>query len=100
MFTGKFGDIGSTAAAYARAAFDRWQFDAITVSPYVGDEAVLPFAAYEDKGVYVLARTSNPGAGRFQDHHGLWLQVVEAAQAWNSAGNLFVRRYLRQPYRC
>lgn len=84
----KFGDIGSTAAAYAQAAFDVWGFDAVTVSPYVGDDAVLPFAAYQDKGLYVLARTSNPGATRLQDHYALWIQVVEGAQEWNKAGNV------------
>lgn len=84
----KFGDIGSTAAAYARAAFETWAFDAVTVSPYVGEDAVLPFAHYADKGVFVLARTSNPNSGRFQDFHGLWHSVVDASCAWNSNGNI------------
>ncbi|NLT41819.1 MAG: orotidine-5'-phosphate decarboxylase [Anaerolineae bacterium] len=88
ILDGKFGDIGSTAAAYARAAFDVWGFDAVTVSPFVGDDAVEPFAAYSDKGVYVLARTSNPGASRLQDHYALWITVVEAAQEWNKEGNV------------
>ncbi len=84
----KAGDIGSTAAAYARAAFDTWGFDAITVNPFVGDEAVLPFAKYAEKGVYVLARTSNPNSSRFQSHHELWRKVIEAAQGWNDNGNI------------
>lgn len=84
----KFGDIGSTAAAYAQAVFDTWGFDAVTVSPYVGDDAVEPFAAYSEKGIYVLARTSNPGATRLQDHYALWIKAVEAAQEWNKASNV------------
>ncbi len=88
ILDGKFGDIGSTASAYAQAAFEVWGFDAVTVSPYVGDDAVLPFASYEDKGLYVLARTSNPGAMRLQDHYALWIKVVEGAREWNKAGNV------------
>ncbi|NPV07316.1 MAG: orotidine-5'-phosphate decarboxylase [Anaerolineae bacterium] len=84
----KVGDIGTTAAAYARAAFEVWGFDALTVSPYVGDDAVLPLAAYADKGVYVVARTSNPGAARLQDHYALWMKVVEAATDWNENANI------------
>ena len=84
----KVGDIGSSAAAYARAAFDTWGFDAITVNPFIGDEAVLPFAKYAEKGAYLLARTSNPGSTRFQGHHGLWRRVVEAADVWNDNGNI------------
>jgi orotidine-5'-phosphate decarboxylase len=63
----KFGDIGSTAEQYARAAFEALGADAVTLSPYVGSDAVKPFLAYADKGVFVLARTSNPGAGEFQN---------------------------------
>jgi orotidine-5'-phosphate decarboxylase len=84
----KAGDIGSTAAAYARAAFDVLGVDAVTVNPYVGDEAVYPFAHYADKGVYILARTSNPDSARFQNHHDLWRVVVEASVGWNCNGNL------------
>jgi len=84
----KMGDIGSTAAAYARAAFDVWGVDAVTVNPYVGDEAVYPFAHYADKGVYIVARTSNPDSARFQNHHALWRAVVEAGLSWNGNGNI------------
>lgn len=54
----KRGDIGSTAQAYARAAFEVWGFDAVTVNPYLGFEGIEPFLAYADRGVYVLCRTS------------------------------------------
>lgn len=62
----KRGDIGNTAAAYARAMFGGWGFDAITLSPYLGRDSVEPFLAYADRGLYLLCRTSNPGAADFQ----------------------------------
>jgi orotidine-5'-phosphate decarboxylase len=58
----KRGDIGSTAAMYAKEAFERYQADAVTVNPYLGFDSLAPFLAHADKGVIVLCRTSNPGA--------------------------------------
>jgi orotidine-5'-phosphate decarboxylase len=63
----KFGDIGSTAEQYARGAFEAFNADAVTLSPYVGADAIKPFLVYPDRGVFVLARTSNPGAGELQN---------------------------------
>ncbi len=63
----KRGDIGSTAKAYAKAAFEVFGAGALTVNPYLGIDALEPFLAYEDRGIFVLARTSNPGAGLFQE---------------------------------
>lgn len=63
----KRGDIGSTNDGYVRAIFDRLNFDAVTISPYLGSEALKPFLERTDKGSIILARTSNPGAGEFQD---------------------------------
>ncbi len=63
----KRGDIGSTAQAYAQAAFEVWGADAITVNPYLGFDALEPFLAYEEKGVFLLCHTSNPGAQDFQN---------------------------------
>lgn len=63
----KRGDIGSTSTAYARAIFDTLAFDAVTVSPYLGWDALEPFTAYQNKLVYVLCKTSNPGASTYQD---------------------------------
>jgi len=63
----KFGDIGNTNSAYARFVFDRLGFDAVTVHGYLGQEAMQPFLDRPEKGVIVLAKTSNPGAGEFQD---------------------------------
>ena len=63
----KRGDMGNTAQKYARALFEVWGFDAATVNPYLGRDAVEPFLEYETHGVFILCRTSNPGAGDFQD---------------------------------
>src|SRR5690606_17642814 len=63
----KRGDIGSTAQRYAVEAFDRYRADAVTVNPYLGRDALQPFLDRADKGVVILCRTSNPGAGEVQD---------------------------------
>lgn len=67
----KRADIGNTNAGYVKAAFNILKVDAITVHPYLGEEALRPFLDCTDKGVIVLCRTSNPGAGEFQDLHTL-----------------------------
>ena len=88
---GKRGDIGSTSAAYARAIFEELGFDAVTVNPYLGRDAVQPFLDYDDKAVIILCRTSNRGAGELQDlrvdGRPLWQIVAERAAAWNGNGN-------------
>ena len=66
LLDAKRGDIGSTAAAYARACFDELGVDAVTLSPYLGQDSIAPFAAYEGKGLFVLCHTSNPSAGALQ----------------------------------
>src|SRR6202044_2408007 len=63
----KRGDVGNTAERYAIEAFERYHADAVTVSPYLGGDSMEPFLKYEDKGVIILCRTSNPGAGDLQD---------------------------------
>ena len=87
LLDAKSGDIGNTQVRYGQAAFGTWGMDAMTVSPYVGQDAVLPLLeAYPGVGLYVLARTSNPGAQRFQDYPGegmmLYQNVVEAVRGW------------------
>lgn len=88
----KRGDIGSTAAAYARAAFETLGADALTASPYLGGDAVAPFLADPAKGVFVLCRTSNPGAGDLQDlvvkGRPLYAEVARQAEEWNAQGNV------------
>ncbi len=63
----KRGDIGTTAEEYAKAVFDYYKFDAVTVNPYLGHDGLEPFFRRTDKGVIILCRTSNPGAKDFQD---------------------------------
>ena len=63
----KRGDIGSTAKAYARAVFEWWGFDAVTVNPYLGKDSLEPFLEYADRGVLALCHTSGPGSADFQD---------------------------------
>jgi len=99
IMDGKRNDIASTAAAYADAAFGGtvvkgrphqvWDADALTVNPYLGRDAVEPFlesARRGQRGVFVLVRTSNPGAGQFQDlvcaDAPLFMHVARAVGAW------------------
>lgn len=63
----KRGDIGTTAERYAAGLFGHLEADAVTLSPYLGEDAIEPFLAYDDRLVYVLARTSNPSAAAIQD---------------------------------
>jgi orotidine-5'-phosphate decarboxylase len=62
----KRGDIGNTAQKYATALFDHFGFDAVTVSPYMGQDSLAPFLERPDRGVFVLCLTSNPGARDIQ----------------------------------
>lgn len=62
----KRGDIGSTAERYAAAVFEHLDADAVTLSPYLGEDAIEPFLDYPGRGAYLLARTSNPSAERLQ----------------------------------
>jgi len=91
----KRGDIGASAAMYAREAFERYGADAVTVNPYLGGDALAPFLEDADRGVFVLCRTSNPGSGDFQelvvdgDGRTLAQQVAaRAAGAWNGKRNV------------
>ncbi|NUO76981.1 MAG: orotidine-5'-phosphate decarboxylase [Lysobacter sp.] len=88
----KRGDIGSTAQHYAAEAFDRYAADAVTANPYLGRDSVQPFLDRADRGVIVLCRTSNPGAGDLQDlmvdGRPLYQHVAQkVAQDWNTHGN-------------
>jgi orotidine-5'-phosphate decarboxylase len=86
----KRGDIGSTSAAYAEAFLGGGDFgcDAVTVNPYLGSDAVMPFVAKirEGRGVFVLVKTSNPSSGEFQDSDSggrpLWERVAERVNGW------------------
>lgn len=93
IYDAKRGDIGSTNAGTVHHAFDLLGADAITVSPYLGRKAMEPFLERAEKGIFVLCRTSNPGAGEFQDLEfadGKKLFEVVASQivkTWNGREN-------------
>jgi len=92
----KRGDIGNTARAYAKAIFDYYHFDATTVSPYLGFDSLEPFIQYQERGIFVLCRTSNAGAVDFQSlrcriNNGemqLFEMVARKVSEWNVNGNL------------
>lgn len=92
----KRGDIGNTSAAYAKALFEYFNFDASTVSPYLGFDSLEPFLKYKDKGVFILCRTSNKGAADFQSllcqYEGKSLPLYEIvalkASQWNTNKNV------------
>jgi orotidine-5'-phosphate decarboxylase len=82
----KRGDIARSSLNYAQEAFDCWQTDAVTVSPYMGSDSVSPFF-FENKGIYVLNRTSNPGGADLQslpmhDEDPLYLRVAKTIAGW------------------
>jgi len=90
----KRGDIASTAEAYARAAFEVWGAHAVTLSPYLGGDALEPFLRHPEWGAFLLCKTSNPGAADLQDlplaglERPLYEQVARRAQEWNTRENL------------
>jgi orotidine-5'-phosphate decarboxylase len=95
LLDAKRNDIGSTAEMYASEAYDRYGVDAVTVSPYLGQDSLEPFLRRRDKGVIVLCRTSNPGAGDLQDLicDGKKLYEIvakKAASEWNKNGNVLL----------
>ncbi|OGE79021.1 MAG: orotidine 5'-phosphate decarboxylase [Candidatus Doudnabacteria bacterium RIFCSPHIGHO2_01_FULL_46_14] len=88
----KRADIGNTNAGYVTAFFDYFGFDAITLHPYLGREALQPFLVRYDKVSIILCRTSNTGAGEFQDlisnEKPLWQIVAEKVSSeWNENQN-------------
>lgn len=114
----KRADIGNTNIGYVKGAFEYLDADAITVNPYLGAEALGPFLECKDKGIIVLCRTSNKGAGEFQDLHTLtkdprnkpdgmsaeeWLEILSedsmrlyervaknVSEKWNIRGNCLI----------
>jgi orotidine-5'-phosphate decarboxylase len=88
----KRGDIENSNRGYAASIFDGMGFDAVTLHPYLGKEALAPFLERRDKACIVLCRTSNPGAGEFQNLESggspLWETVaLRVSTEWNTAGN-------------
>jgi len=92
LLDAKRADVGSTMHAYARAAFEAIGADACTVHAYHGEDSLREFTAYTERGVYVVCRTSNPGAADLQhvvfDGRPLYLAVAALAERVNGAGNV------------
>lgn len=89
----KRGDIGNTSALYARSFFEEMKVDSLTVAPYMGEDSVKPFLAYEDTWVILLALTSNPGSHDFQltkDEEGTMLfeKVLATSKNWGNENNM------------
>jgi orotidine-5'-phosphate decarboxylase len=95
---GKRSDIGLCSFAYAKRLFDEYKFDAVTVNPYMGPDALTPFLERRDRGVFVLCHTSNRGAVEIQElmvvrkgedvARPLYEVVAELAGEWNTYGNV------------
>lgn len=89
----KRGDIASTAEAYAKSAFEKLEADCITLSPYLGKDSIEPFIQNPEKGIFLLCKTSNPGAGDLQDlilesGDPLHIHVARLARQWNTKNNV------------
>ena len=89
----KRGDIASTAEAYAESAFENLGVHCITLSPYLGKDSIDPFIQNSEKGVFLLCKTSNPGASDLQDltlesGDPLHIHVAKLAQTWNTKNNV------------
>jgi orotidine-5'-phosphate decarboxylase len=89
----KRGDIGATAEHYAREVFERYGADAVTLSPFMGQDSIEPFMAHEGRGIFVLCRTSNPGGDDLQmlevGGEPLYARIARlAAVTWNRSGQL------------
>jgi orotidine-5'-phosphate decarboxylase len=92
----KRGDIGNSSAAYAKAVFEELGCDAMTVNAWGGRDSIEPFLEYQDKGVIIWCRSSNPSAIDFQDldvsfegkQRPLWQVVALRANEWNKRGNV------------
>lgn len=92
-------DIGNTARNYARAIFETWGADAVTLSPYMGRDTLEPFLEYRDRGAYVLCLTSNPGAEDFELPNRLYLRVARALAEGDRYGNIGLVVGATQPRR-
>jgi orotidine-5'-phosphate decarboxylase len=88
----KRGDIGNTSKMYAKAFFEHFNFDSVTVAPYMGEDSVTPFLSYKDKWVILLGLTSNKGSADFQfletGEGKLYERVIKKAQQWGTPDQL------------
>ncbi|MDH5597473.1 MAG: orotidine-5'-phosphate decarboxylase [Cyclobacteriaceae bacterium] len=89
----KRGDIGNTSALYARTFFETYNFDSVTIAPYMGEDSVKPFLEFKDKWVILLAHTSNTGSNDFQTiktekGNYFYEEVITKSQQWASSESL------------
>jgi orotidine-5'-phosphate decarboxylase len=88
----KRGDIGNTSKAYAKAVFEEFGCDSVTVSPYMGSDSIKPFLSYNDKMVFLLCLTSNPGSNDFEklkyNEKNLYEHVLEKSSKWGTSEQL------------
>lgn len=90
----KRGDIGNTSKMYAKTFFEKMNFDAVTVAPYMGEDSVKPFLNFKNKFVIILALTSNKGANDFQmlinnkDEKYVYEKVIEKSKKWGNTENI------------
>ena len=89
----KRGDIGNTSKMYAHTFFKKYDLDAVTVAPYMGEDSIKPFLEYDGKWVILLALTSNKGSSDFQlfedkDGSHLFERVITKSQEWSTTNNL------------
>lgn len=89
----KHGDL-NTATIFAKTIFEKWKVDAVTVTPYAGQDHIAPFLLYPDHGIFVLCHTSNPGAVSLQEYPTedapFYLQVIKEAKTWATPEQLFL----------
>jgi orotidine-5'-phosphate decarboxylase len=91
LLDAKVGDLANTSFAYAAGYFDAWDFDAVTVNPYMGEDSLAPYLSRGDRGIFVLCKTSNPGSGDLQDiqvtagsgSQPLYLTVADRVAEWS-----------------
>jgi len=88
----KRGDIGNTSSMYAKTFFEKYNFNSVTVAPYMGEDSVTPFLSYPGKWAVILALTSNRGADDFQYHtekgRRLFERVLAISQRWGTTDNI------------
>ena len=88
----KRADIGNSSKKYAKAYFEQFEFDSVTIAPYMGKDSIEPFLEYEGKHAILLALTSNEGASDFQMSHSegklLYMQVIKKSRHWENAHRL------------
>ena len=92
LLDAKRGDIGKTSTAYAKSVFEFWLSDAVTIAPYMGSDSVEPFIEWcdQEKGVYILCRTSNKGSVDLQDLKvdgvPVYMKLAENIIRWHKPG--------------